>query len=300
MERGISRFRLPGGYFDDQGRLHDTVELTPLAGRDEELLASRAVLPTTAVTLLLARVVKRIGTIDVVDEPLAQRLLVADRQFVMLKLRELTYGPRVNGSCFCDFDDCRQRVSLSFSTTDIPVKPLADKRPVYECRLTCEASAGDATVRTLALRLPTGADQEALCQVAASGGGAAEALRLLVRRCLVPASAEAEPPAGVVARLSPSDLLGIETFLAETAPAVDLEVRVPCAECRRDFSAQLDIQDFFFGELVTSAEQLYKEVHYLAFHYHWSEEEILGLSKTKRERYISILTDQLEELNAGA
>jgi len=190
-------------------------------------------------------------------------------------------------------------VSLSFSTADIPIKALGDKRPAYELRL----SLPEGLDRALALRLPTGADQEALAHLVAAGGSAAQALRLLVQRCLVRDGAgdrgDPDPPL-VVEDLSPHALLEIERFLAATAPMVDLDVRLSCAECRREFTAQLDIQDFFFGELVTSAEQLYKEVHYLAFHYHWGEQEILALSRTKRERYIAILSDQLEELNAGA
>ncbi|HEX7499596.1 MAG TPA: hypothetical protein VF524_04740 [Polyangia bacterium] len=226
-----------------------------------------------------ASAVKRVGTLAAVDESLAERLLVADRQFLLLKLRELTYGTHVGGSCLCDFDDCGQRVSLNFSTADIPIKPLADKRAVYEYPLPAPIPGlPDPMVRSLALRLPTGADQEALCQVTASGGGAAQALRLLVQRLLVPGPGDVADPAFVVENLTHRALLGIEGFLAATAPAVDVEVRVTCAECHREFSVQLDIQDFFFGELWTTFSQPYR----LSVRYSVSVVQIDPSSKSER------------------
>ena len=40
-------------------------------------------------------------------------------------------------------------------------------------------------------------------------------------------------------------------------------------------------------------DRLYEEVHVLALHYHWSEPQILGLSATKRRRYLTLLAQHL-------
>ena len=45
---------------------------------------------------------------------------------------------------------------------------------------------------------------------------------------------------------------------------------------------------------------LYRDVHYLAFHYHWSEGQVLRLSRSKRLRYLSMLADQLERTRREA
>jgi hypothetical protein len=37
---------------------------------------------------------------------------------------------------------------------------------------------------------------------------------------------------------------------------------------------------------------LYEEVHVLAMHYHWSESEILALTRSKRQRYLALLARQ--------
>ncbi|HSR98979.1 MAG TPA: hypothetical protein VLM79_18115 [Kofleriaceae bacterium] len=278
--------RLPGGYFDDAGRLHDEVDLAPLVGRDEEaLLANR--LPAAAMTTVLARTIRRIGAIERIDEALVRELLVADRQVLLLELRQRTFGPRITGSCRCDRPGCAQRISLSYAIDDIPVRALADKRPVYACAL----PALDGRPRTVMLRLPNGGDQEEICEAVAGGSTGAEALQLLVQRCLVDGEL-AEP-------LTPGDLLTAERFLVETAPAVDLAVCARCPACGCEVTVELDVQDFFFGELVSGAQQLYRDVHHLALHYHWSEQDILALTRPKREGYLGLIAETMEAIDAG-
>jgi hypothetical protein len=60
-----------------------------------------------------------------------------------------------------------------------------------------------------------------------------------------------------------------------------------------------DVQDFFFGELRTSRDLLYREVHYLAYHYHWGEREIMDMPRQKRRIYIDILAEEMGKLNDG-
>ena len=52
---------------------------------------------------------------------------------------------------------------------------------------------------------------------------------------------------------------------------------------------------FFFEELRISAERLLREVHVLAFYYHWSESEILGLERDRRRAYLALLSDTLRQ-----
>src|SRR4051812_32715454 len=94
---------LPGGYLDERGGLHREVQLAPLTGRDEEALALLApgAAAAVAVTALLTRCVKRVGSIERVDAALARELLVCDRDYLVLWLRSLTFGPRVNAVLRC-------------------------------------------------------------------------------------------------------------------------------------------------------------------------------------------------------
>jgi hypothetical protein len=45
---------------------------------------------------------------------------------------------------------------------------------------------------------------------------------------------------------------------------------------------------------------LYEEVHHLAFHYHWSERDILDMSRAKRRRYLALLANKLEQMHEGS
>ena len=88
--------------------------------------------------------------------------------------------------------------------------------------------------------------------------------------------------------------------MQELAPKVEQAMDATCAECGRTFTVPFDIQRFFFGELRTDDDVLYHEVHYLAYHYHWSEREIMAMTRDKRHKYIDVLAGAIEGLNGGA
>jgi hypothetical protein len=41
-------------------------------------------------------------------------------------------------------------------------------------------------------------------------------------------------------------------------------------------------------------DRLYTEVHHLALRYHWSEQQILALPRSKRQRYLALLVEHFE------
>ena len=88
--------------------------------------------------------------------------------------------------------------------------------------------------------------------------------------------------------------------MRQAAPTVEREIEAACAECRRTFTTPFDLHRFFFGELRTDNELLYQEVHYLAYHYHWSEAEIMAMPRDKRARYIDVLAGEIERMNSGS
>jgi transcription initiation factor IIE alpha subunit len=45
---------------------------------------------------------------------------------------------------------------------------------------------------------------------------------------------------------------------------------------------------------MTGQERLYEEVHWLAYHYHWAEKDILEMTRSKRRRYLGLLRKELE------
>jgi hypothetical protein len=291
---------LPGGYLDPEGRLHRLVELAPLSGRDEELLTRPGRPAAELVTEVLSGCLRRVGTIAPVAREVARDLLVGDRQYLLLKLREATFGGRIEATVRCPWPGCGAKVDVDFAVADVPVAPLAEPGPLYALELPPEAAfeAEDGSRhREVGFRLPTGADQEALAAALDGPGDEAEALALLLERC-VRSIGPFDPAGGERVRgLSARARLEIERRMEELAPAVELTMEARCPECERQFWLPFELQDFFFGELRIGQDLLYRELHYLAYHYHWSEAEILGMPREKRRRYIEILADELEGRN---
>jgi hypothetical protein len=290
---------LPGGYLDEDGVLHREAEFVPLSGREEELLAASASAATAQLTTrILARCVRRIGAVQPVTEPIARRLLIADRQYLLLKLREATFGTRVAGTLFCPWPQCAAKVDVDFSTSDVPVKRCDTVARSYRAELSPDAAPEDEAGRrhgVIHFRLPNGEDQELLGPVLA--GNPAEALTRLLERCLTGAGDGGDDPDELAAQLTPRARLELERAMGAHAPHLELEMSLTCPECGRGFTAPFDLQDFFFGELRTSRELLYRQVHYLAYHYHWSEREIMRMPREKRLAYIEVLAEEIEALN---
>ena len=288
--------RLPGGFFADDV-LHRDAELTELGGREEELLADASGASTPRrVTEVLSRCVSRIGSVRPITTDVARELLVGDRVYLLLRLREVTVGSRVEGTVHCPWPGCGAKADIDFATTDLPVATCADRRAHYTIELSSAALAPDAGVDrpvTVTFRLPNGADQETLAGVLA--GNPAEALRALLERCIV-----ADPDTGAIfdaSWLSAQGRFELESAIQARAPGVDLDLPLACPECGRSFVVPFDVQDFFFGELRTSRDLLRRQVHYLAYHYHWSERDILDMSREKRLAYIEVLAEEIEALN---
>jgi hypothetical protein len=292
-------FQLPGGYVSEDGILHREVELAVLSGREEELLAQRRNRESASlVTALLSRCVKRLGSIEPLSEEMARRLLVADRQFLLLKLREITFGDRVEATVTCPWPDCGKNVDINFSIADIPVKSSRDMGSSYSIELSEDAAfttADGKCSREVVFRLPNGGDQETVSPLLRDNE--ARALSLLLERCICRIGSLENPNAESLRQLSPLARMEIEKAMADRAPHIELDMETDCPECSRAFNMPFDLHNFFFGQMRTSLDLLYREVHYLAYHYHWSETEIMDMPREKRHQYIEVLADEIERLN---
>jgi hypothetical protein len=85
--------------------------------------------------------------------------------------------------------------------------------------------------------------------------------------------------------LSAEDFAHCEAALEAQAPEVVCTVSAPCPECGHANAVDIDP----YGALARSPEGLLAEVHQLAWHYHWSEREILGLPRERRMHYLALI-----------
>jgi hypothetical protein len=286
---------LPGGFYDDVGddvgnRLGE-LEVSPLSGADEELLAQHGGATAELVTDVLSRCVRRVGATEPIGAETVRALTVGDRQFLMLKLREVTFGPHVALVTRCSWPGCGQKVDIDFEVPDVPIRE-AHGGPVLRVRLTARA---DPDTPWVSFRLPTGADQERCAPLL--DANPAEALRELLELCVLAIGTSDRLSPEQIAELSPLACAEIEAAMAEAAPGPAMVMCASCPGCGREFDVPLDVADLFFGETRATADLLYRQVHYLAYHYHWGESEILSLPRAKRLHYVELLAEEIESQN---
>jgi hypothetical protein len=272
---------VPGGSWLDGVRVRQAT-VRPLTGADEALLAENAttMLPVERTSALLGRCVT-VDAVSLSGIELARRLSVGDREALLLHVRRLTFGDLLQCVLTCPNTECGERMDLDLSVAELLLPPYAESAPWYD-------GEDPTDRRALRFRIPTGGDQEAAAALARSDRAAAAAE--LARRCVMRADqrddeATSEGTHGAIA-----------AAMLERDPQAEIALDVTCPVCGHDASTFLDAGSFLLQEILAGQPRLYREVHTLALHYHWSESEILGLTRPQRQRYL----DLLAESTAGA
>jgi len=263
-------FFLPGGLMLQREPVLNKACLRPLSGREEEWLAQHQGTPSAMrANWLLNACLLSLGDRPA-DNDLVQQLLVGDRNFLILQLRRLTLGDHVQAVVPCPA--CNQKMDVDFQLNDVPI----EYRPQNVSSYTVELSG-----RSARFRLPTGGDQEAALETRSE-----DAVEELLNRCVLddggkPLSAEEQSL--VIAEME------------QRAPHIDLELELTCPECSEFFLLPFDTTTFFFEEMAFKGDTLLREVHALAFYYHWSETEILKLDRRRRRAYLALLNESLRQ-----
>jgi hypothetical protein len=268
MQTGIP-VTLPGGLLADGRRQCDAV-LRPIDGWLEEQMGAAMSgsdnLPAI-VSHVLGAALLSIGGKAVGPEQAAS-LTIADRQWLMLNLAYALHGNGYWLKNYCD--GCGQPFDLYLDPRQLPVKvagegfPFADLKPNED---------------RMRLRLPNGADQERIV-----GLDADEAVRLLLSACLLSVN-DGPVPAGYVDTLNADVLREIEEALDEVSPHVGTVLATACPECGQ--AQQMEINPYLLS--AAGYEALFQDVHMLASEYHWSEGEILSLSRERRRLYLGLI-----------
>lgn len=283
---------LPGGYRDETGAIHRDAAIALPTGHLEELVATQfASAPTpTLVTALLTGCVRQLGPYRPVTPDLVRGLLVADRTYLMLKLRQLIFGDRVALVLTCPI--CHRAMDVEFKIDQVPVEARRPSQGTEVVELTSAAwvNREDTVRRRVRFRLPTGADQEAIATTTPAVAEA-QAVAVLLERCLAVQETDGtlQP---VVGEIRAEARLEIERAMERVAPAVDLDLDVSCPDCGHAFVEPLDLTRLVLEEMKLGRTRLYREVHTLAWHYHWSESAILGLTRAKRRTYLGFVNDE--------
>ena len=247
-------------------QLLSRASLRPLSGRDEEWLARHRNTPNSVrVSWLLKQCLLAIDDRPVNWE-MVRQMLVGDREFLLLQLRRITFGDHVQAVVNCPA--CRNKMDVDFRLDEIPVQARPQTQDNFKL---------DLNGRVVVFRLPNGGDQEAVANDP-------DPVETLLSRCVIDDSA---------IPISSNEREAVIAEMERLAPQLDVELDLVCPECSHLFSMAFDTTAFFFEEVAVKPDELLYEVHALAFHYHWSENEILSLERRRRRTYLALLHEAL-------
>lgn len=220
-----------------------------------------------AARALLAYARPNLSAVDLDLQPLGQR----DR--LLIQLREATFGTRLELKADCP--RCGDMLELEIDTEDLIVP---DPSPRAAARL----RRFDIGGRRLRLRPLNGADVAAALQASTW-----EASRdvILHRCCSDRDTGLAVDPASFIE----DDKTAIARRLERLDPQADLTLDVVCFACGEGWRPLFDVAEVFWREIRTRAGLIFGDVHDLARAFHWTEAEILALSPTRRQTYLSLV-----------
>lgn len=248
--RREAEFTLPIGFTDDNGHTHRQAVMRKMTGKEEAILADRRSQRNGGklVTDLLHSCLVRLGDMPKNGPGPIEHMYSADRNFLLLKLRSITFGSELHTRYSCPA--CSENLQLVEDLDELPVRALADNEGIEDVVVELQDGYVDkdgSEHRSLRMRLPTGADESAVApqmrQNASLGKNA------LLSRCLKSLGdlpkhrLEAIGPK-ILSELTLTDRRLIDRALNQAAPGVDLIRDINCPHCGVDFKASLDLSNF--------------------------------------------------------
>ena len=245
-----SEFRLPIGFTDEEGKLHREVVLRKMTGKEEAILADKRNQRNGGrlVSELLHSCMVRLGDLPKNGASTVERMYSADRNYLLLKLRCITFGPELPARYTCPA--CSEALQVTEDLEEMPVRSLNDGELPEDVVVELDDGYVDKDGqmhRSLCMRLPTGADESAVApqmrQNASLGKNA------LLSRCLKSLGdlpkhrLEAIGPK-ILAELTLTDRRLIDRALNHAAPGVDLIREIICPNCGGTFKSSLDMTHF--------------------------------------------------------
>jgi len=245
-----SEFTLPIGYADDDGKFHRNVVLRKMTGKEEAILADRRNQRNGGklVTELIHSCLVRLGDLPKNGASTVENMYSADRNFLLLKLRTITFGPELQARYTCPA--CNESVEMVENLDELPVRSLGEDESAEEIVVALEDGYQDKdgqVHKAMRLRLPTGADESAVApqirQNASLGKNA------LLARCLrslgdLPKHRMEAIGPKILAELTLTDRRLIDRALNQAAPGVDLIREIDCPNCGVPFKSNLDMTHF--------------------------------------------------------
>ncbi|PTS90391.1 hypothetical protein DBR17_01570 [Sphingomonas sp. HMWF008] len=246
-------FTLPIGVTEEDGTVRREGSLRKMTGREEAILADTQNQRNGAklVTELLSGCIVELGE-KPVSPAIIANMYSADRNYLLLRLRAITFGPELEASYKCP--SCGHGWDVTEDLDDLPVRMLAEGERVETVPVELDDGYVDknGTLQTaLVMRLPTGADESAVAPQMRKNASLGK--NALLARCMVALGdipqhrLEAIGPK-ILVDLTMTDRRLIDRALNSAAPGVDLIRPIECPACGNEFKANLDLSRFLSVE----------------------------------------------------
>lgn len=193
------------------------------------------------------------------------RLPLDERDHLLLELRVLTFGPRLQAVVGCPV--CSEWLEL-----ELPTAALLQAPTSLTAGAEVELHVDGVPVRA---RVPNSED---LLAAWAGAGGQLDAVARLLERCV---AADGE--------LSLEQRQRALDELAERLPHVEVAFELACTACGHEFREPFEAGEYLWTEIRAQARRLLLDVHVLASAYGWRETDVLAMSSTRRQAYLSMV-----------
>src|SRR5262249_31257682 len=172
----------------------------------------------------------------------------ADRHFLLLKLREITFGAEMQGNYSCP--TCHEALTLIEDLSELEVVRLENGDPPKDIIVYLEDGYVDRSGEvydTMVFRYPNGSDEERTASIIREN--ASQGKNALMARCLqavgdMPRNRVEALGTAIFNDLTLSDRALVDRALNNEGPGIKMRKDITCINCGRQFSASLDLSNF--------------------------------------------------------
>lgn len=243
-------FDFLAGYTDVNGVTHTTFTLREMTGRDEEAVNRGDIKGNLcrAISTLLARTCTSIGSLTPKSvggykewEKIIKNLYVGDQDYMMVKLRQMSFGDEIEVTHQCPNPECRRKLTTTLSIEELPIVPFSGiKKIQFELPRGYKDKKG-VIHKEGVMRHSTGLDREILVPISRSNIAKAET-SMLVRLCSFNDGYPIDED--VMASLVMKDREYLRSLLKDNLFGVQTEINISCPDCGTDFVANLNAVNF--------------------------------------------------------
>jgi hypothetical protein len=243
------QFTLPVGYLDPQGNIHREIILRKMTGHEEILMSD----PTLAknggqlFTEILTHCLRRLGNLPSISREQVALLSSPDRDFLMVKLRAITFGNQYEMTYSCP--TCTSVVRCIHHLDTFPLKETGEFSGEIQVELEDGYEDKEELHTQMTFRLPNGKDEEVTVELARQN--LSRAKNAILTRCLKQfgkISKERLQALGtkIFMDLTMGDRRKIDKAFESQIPGLKLQQELICSECQTPFSIRVDLGNFLF------------------------------------------------------